>query len=168
MTLVGGLRYSYEEKEFERITAVFLLQLAHSKNMDDLSPKFAIEYKATDDVLLYASATKGFKSGGYNLFADQTEFDQETIWSYEVGLKSSFMDNRIVANLAAFTYDYEDIQLQTFDANTAGASTLIQNAGAASAFGIEASAVIKPTEGLRLDISGAYLDAEIDDWTTLI
>ena len=171
VTLVGGLRYSYEKKEFDRQIAVLpggvFPSPSQEASWDDVSPKFAVEFKPSDDVLMYASATRGFKSGGFNLFAEQTEFDQETIWSYEVGLKSSFMDNRITTNLAAFTYDYKDIQLQTFDANTAGASTLIQNAGAASAIGFEASAVVRPTEALQLDIFGAYLDAEIDDWLTL-
>lgn len=171
VTLVGGLRYSYEKKEFDRVTALMPIGVFpatfQEDSWDDVSPSFAIEYKPTEDLLLYASATRGFKSGGFNLFADQTQFDQETIWSYEAGVKSSFMNNRVIANFGAFTYDYEDIQLQTFDANTAGASTLIQNAGAASAVGFEASVSVKPIDRLSLDAGVAYLDAEIDEWVTL-
>lgn len=79
------------------------------QNIKIWTPRFAINYQATDDVLLFASATRGFKSGGWNARgtspAELLPFDAEKAWSYEVGIKSELLDRRLRVNLAAYWLD---------------------------------------------------------------
>jgi iron complex outermembrane recepter protein len=83
-----------------------------SESWDAWSGKFGVEYKMTSDILAYANFSKGFKGGGFDgaSSADIAEVDPEDLTSYEVGVKSSWLENRLVANVAYFYYDYKDFQ----------------------------------------------------------
>jgi iron complex outermembrane receptor protein len=127
-----------------------------SKRWSAFTPRAAVEYQATEDAMLYASATKGFRSGTYSLGATQAPVDPEYIWSYEAGLKSRWFDRRLQANLAAFYYDYSDLQVT----KAAGTQTLVENAATARVKGLEAEIVGRPTDALQFDFTGSYLDAK--------
>lgn len=79
------------------------------------TPRFALSYKLTPDIMVFGSATKGFKSGGWNARANYAAlavaFARETIWSFEAGVRSAFFDNRLRVNLTAFQYKDRDFQL---------------------------------------------------------
>ena len=66
---------------------------------DDWTPKVALEFRQNEDMLIYGSVTKGFKSGGTNSLDTSPPFDQEELISYELGMKSSWSDNRVILRL---------------------------------------------------------------------
>ena len=74
----------------------------------------SVDYQVSDHSMMYLSASKGFKSGGFNGrangAADVSSFKPETVWTYELGGKSMLLDNRMRLNYALFTSDYEDFQ----------------------------------------------------------
>jgi iron complex outermembrane receptor protein len=129
-----------------------------SKSYRALSPSITLDYRATPDLYLYATYSKGMKSGGFNLGNNQPGFDKELVTDYEVGMKAEWMDGRLRTNLAAFYYDYKDAQATTI----LGTPPRIEivNAPGAKQYGIEVEAVALPAEGLRLDMDFAWLHSE--------
>ncbi|MCE2721876.1 MAG: TonB-dependent receptor [Betaproteobacteria bacterium] len=84
---------------------------ASSKKFSGTTPKFGLEYKPSDDVLLYTSVSKGYKSGGFPTTTPFIPFDPEELNAVEVGVKSSFDGGRLTLNVAAFDYDYKKLQI---------------------------------------------------------
>lgn len=85
----------------------------------------------------------------------ESRFDPEKIWAYEAGLKGTFLDNRLRTNLAAFFYDYKDLQVTVYDQGL----SRIRNAASAEIKGIDLQVNALITEQLQFDMSYAYLDA---------
>src|SRR3546814_9243735 len=113
LRLTGGLRYSYEKKDFAYRVLLNGNQVDAGQPRSSWTawtPKIGIDYDVADDVMVYASATRGFKSGGFQL-GDGRPFLPEYIWSYEVGLKSTLLDRRLRENVSAFSYDYTTLQV---------------------------------------------------------
>ena len=138
---------------------------AGSRVFTDFSPTFVIAYDAADNVNLYAKAVKGYKTGGFNTRASSSArfnagFGEETLWSYELGMKSQFLDNRVRLNVAAFTSKYRDIQINVQSDPTDIRKTDVLNAGRANVKGIEADLTVVPVKGLRLTANYGYLDAK--------
>lgn len=114
---------------------------------------------AREDFLLYASPTRGYKSGGFNFSAataDTAEFAPETVWSYELGAKTEWLNHRLRVNLTAFLYHYSD--LQEFLATAPGVAN-IANAAAARIKGVELEISAKPLPGLELTAYVSQLNA---------
>ena len=88
-----------------------------SRSDQDFSWRVGIEWKATDDLLVYSNVVTGYRSGGYSLpFAGAaTEFDPEELLSVELGFKYQLLDNRLQLNASAFRYVYDDIQVNVDD-----------------------------------------------------
>ena len=129
------------------------------------TPKFSVDYQATSSLLLYASATKGFKSGGFNYSARSVSaqyFAPETIWSYEGGIKSDWLDKRLRLNLTGFYYDYTGLQVQAL---LSPGNTFIDNAKAAKVKGLEFEAIAKPLPGLTLTGNASVLNARFGSFT---
>jgi iron complex outermembrane receptor protein len=147
-------------------------------NFANLSPKISLGYQATDDILVYGLATRGFKSGGYNIRAQATAvprsaepFDDEVVDSYEVGAKMSFLDQRLFLNLSAFHNKYEDIQLSVFTSyDSNGDGTLdaffgdFTNAGSGTVNGVEVEYQWLPTRNWLVSGNLAFLDAKYDEF----
>lgn len=190
-----GLRYTYDEKSsrrrFEnffdpdlRVTQDFppFLQgvgipgvpIQGKEDWDALTPRAALSYRATDDILLYASAARGFKSGGLDGRATTdfafAPFSPEKVWAYEGGVKSSWADHRLTANLAYFYNRYRDLQVTSFgrDAETGFFQSLFTNAAAARIQGVELELAARPADALTLTASVGYLDAEYRKFESLV
>ncbi|MFH2078443.1 MAG: TonB-dependent receptor [Pseudomonadota bacterium] len=147
-------------------------------NFTNLSPKVSLGYQATDDILVYGLATRGFKSGGYNIRAQATAvprsaepFDDEVVDSYEVGAKMAFLDQRLFLNLSAFHNKYEDIQLSVFtsyDSNNDGTNDAFfgdfTNAGSGTVNGVEVEYQWLPTRNWLISGNLAFLDAKYDEF----
>ncbi len=177
-TLTAGVRYNDEEKDdFSAFGLVFdVLGLESpapvtpvgpprqaSDSWDAWTPKFGLEYRMSDQVLYYASATRGFKSGGYNsLQPSNPAYDPEFIWAYELGVKSQLADDRLRLNAAVFNYDYTDLQVSTFLNNL----TFITNAAEATVNGVEVELLARATDRLELGLAVSWLDAEYDEFIT--
>jgi iron complex outermembrane receptor protein len=126
------------------------------------TPRFAIDFKPNDQVLLFASATRGFKSGGWNARASSPgtflPFDPEKVWSYEAGVKSDWLDRRLRVNLTAFWLDVSDLQVLAGLLNpTTGALTfLTRNFADYRNKGVEAEITVVPVDNLNLYANLGY------------
>jgi len=175
LSLVVGGRYSFEKKSinegvaFDPVTPytpgalpALAATLAQNEKWNSFTPKVAIEFEANSDVFLYASVSKGFKSGGFNLGGLQPPFAPEQLWDYEAGIKADWLDGRLRTNLSAFYYDYKDLQVS----KVSGAVIRIENAAKAKIAGIEAEITALPMDGLELTANAAFLDSEYKNFTT--
>jgi iron complex outermembrane receptor protein len=127
------------------------------------TPKFGLDYQVTDDAVLYLSATRGFKSGGFDYAVSSTAnqiFAPEHVWSYEAGAKTDWFDKRLQINLTAFLYDYRNLQVQYL---LGPGNIFIGNAPSATDKGIESEIIAKPVAGLTLTSNVSLLDATYDD-----
>ena len=141
---------------------------------DDLfGGKIGLNYRLANDNLLYASISRGYKSGGFNtdgsLDADLREFDAETLWNYEAGLKGLLLDDRLQLQAALFYMDRDDVQISssTVRVRDDGSSEFIDfigNAAAGSNSGIELSGQWLASESLTLYGSLGLLDAKYEDF----
>jgi iron complex outermembrane recepter protein len=170
--LTTGMRYSLERRteDFDQTmidptgalggppgTVSFMAK--DSRAWTSWTPRLALEYSYRSGVSLYGSIAEGFKAGGYNLTALQPAFAPETLWSYELGLKSATADGTLRVNAAAFWYDYRNIQvLSVPPGSVADAVPTVINAAAATLTGVEADLALQ-LHGLRVDVAPAYLDA---------
>ena len=128
------------------------------------TPKLLLEYRLAEGRRIYASMTRGYKSGGVNLLTQADTYNPERIWAYEVGTKNRLADGRAEWSLAGFFYDYTDLQLRTTLFTPTGIVTRVTNAAKASIRGVEASFAINATEALSIDFNGAYLDTELKNY----
>ncbi|MCJ2183500.1 TonB-dependent receptor [Novosphingobium sp. 1949] len=144
-------------------------------NEAPFTPKFAANYKLSDNASLYASAAKGFRLGGQNntlpsycasnlaslgLTSDGTKsYGSDSLWSYEAGFKSSLFGNRLTLNASAYRIDWNNIQ-QQLSLSSCG-WVITQNAGDARSQGAELEMTARITKALTLTATGGYTDAKI-------
>lgn len=151
--------------------AVYLNTLTDYTNDDTWSkftPHLGVDYQVNSDVMVYATYSSGFKSGGFDMRGDAVAlpstvdgFDPETVDSYELGVKADLFDNRIRMNAAAFYADYTDMQV-TVQAFTPGGgfASAVLNAGKARIQGFELEASAALTENLQANLTLGLVDAE--------
>ena len=132
------------------------------------TPKAMLSYQAINELMLYASVTEGFKSGGWDTSAASdyggssavlsrqlgTPFQPEKVWSYELGSKYLSQDRRFEGNTALFVADYRNMQTSNFNPQTAEFQTT--NAGRARVRGLEIETTEAPTEWLTLGLDYTY------------
>ncbi|GAB3096718.1 TonB-dependent receptor [Aestuariicella hydrocarbonica] len=138
-------------------------------SFDNFSPKLGIKYQSSENAQIYANASTGFKSGGFNgRMADgQLEpFDEETLMSYEAGYKTQVWDDRVRLNAALFYNQYDDLQVSSFEASADGNSLLpvFSNAGEAIMQGVEIELTALVSERLTVTANVGYLDAEYKEF----
>jgi len=179
LNVSAGIRYTHESKDYDRSTSRFLnhafldtYPFSGDDKWNDWSPMVSVDYHPTEDVMVYAKASKGFKSGGFNgranSPAESTEYDPETVWSYEAGVKSRLFD-QLTLNVTAFHNDYKDFQARVGSAELDpifGSSPILSvlNAGKLRIQGVELETAWTPVQGLLLDGQVGYLDSEYKDF----
>lgn len=128
------------------------------------------EYKFNDNLRGYLRIAKGFRGGGYITTPTSKDergtFDPEFILSYEAGLKSEWLDGRLLVNGAVFYYDYDDFQTNLYQWNVQqnAAVSRMQNAGDASVKGAEFSVQAVPIDNLKLHFSLGLLSTEYKEY----
>ncbi len=164
LKLTAGARYSYEKRrgvgsfEFLGVTPT-----DKEKGWGAVTPTFSINYQANDQTLLYASVTRGFKSGVINVGSKNDVINPEYAWGYEAGIKTSGLDGRVAGSLAAFYIDYSDLQV-----GFVGADSVVTTVNAASArnYGLELEVRTKPVANWNFDLFATYLNAKYKDFVT--
>ncbi len=131
----------------------------------NLSGNIGVQFKPSSDFMIYANASKGFKSGGFKGAisfnpSQLVEYDPETLYAYEVGFKSVIADRTLLFNAAAYYYDWKDFQAYSL-VQLAVPVVVLTNAGDARIKGVEAEIVWKPSDRFSLSMAGNYLDAKI-------
>lgn len=158
--LTAGLRFERQEVEFTD----HVRDYKEKKTWDEISPKIALDYKITPQIMAYASVSKGYRSGGFNTYATNplyTTYDEEKLWSYEVGLKTMFMDQRLILNGTLFYMDIKDMQVNEAISPT---EAYLTNAAEATSMGAEIDITARLTKELSLMGSFGYTNIEFDDF----
>jgi len=172
--VLAGLRVFKEDRKSTMFsTGTFLFALAGTgpvssttKDSDSVvSPKGTVTYRYNDNGLVYGTISKGFRSGGQNvdaIFVDptQTSYGPETLWNYEMGLKSASADGRMIFNGSIYYLDWSDMQVESAVLDIGG---VIGNAGSAHSLGIDAEFVYRPVRELQFTLGGAWIEAELDE-----
>ncbi len=131
------------------------------KSFNNFSPKVGLQYHPSDDVMTYASWSKGYKTGGWttrlsNPLQTAPDFDEEKATTWEVGVKSTLIDRKLQLNAAVFTTKYAGIQLNFQQ----GVSPTIQNAGDARIKGFEVELTAAPADGFLINASVGFTDSK--------
>lgn len=183
-TVTGELRYEYERQGFRQaptnpltvpsVTNPTVAPANTSSVVFDLSqdfrfvtPRVILDYKFADDQLLYASVARGTKTGGFNTnlsitFAQRT-FQPEYTWNYEAGLKTRWLDGRLLLNLSGYITDWTDQQAACQNPATFGGSSTQRtyncNVAASNIYGLEFNTVMRFTDWFTLSGNYAYTKA---------
>lgn len=139
---------------------------------DNVSGLIRLEYNLESGGFMYGSISTGYRSGGFNLGTTEPgvdSFDEETLTSYEIGYKGALADDTLLLEIAAYYYDYSDLQVvQSFlDPNTGAQGTEFTNAADAEVKGMEAQFTWLVSDKFRLSGSYAYNNAEYTDFVTI-
>jgi iron complex outermembrane receptor protein len=133
-----------------------------------VTPKFYLSYQITSDAMVYASVSQGFRIGGGNLVnvmplppQDRT-YQPDSLWSYEVGAKTSWLDRRLIANTSFYYIDWSNIQISDFTDDT-NALTYIANAGKAHVYGGELELEARLARDLTIGGSLALVEAQLTE-----
>jgi iron complex outermembrane receptor protein len=179
LTATLGARYTQEEKDFKAhttedvIAGVVTVAPTYgqaSEEWSETTPKLGLSYQLDDDILFFGSYSQGFKSGGYfgrntGVAAFTTSYDPEIVETFELGMKSDWMDGRIRFNATIFSTDYDDKQEENIVPLSDGTvGTIVSNAASVEISGLELELVAALTENIRLQASYGYLDAEYKDY----
>jgi len=186
--LGAGLRYSYDHKKFALSVLPVTSQLgpffafgfttngflSSSKSWDAFTPRLFAKYRPTEDIMVYATISRGYKAGGFGSFAidgppvpfggvatsanTAQSFNPEKVWSYEGGIKTDLFENRVRVNLTGYYYIYRDLQLTTF---INGGGTVVVNVGKAKGHGIEGTIQTVLNDYFDVYISAAYGDSKL-------
>ncbi len=163
-----GDRWTKEDAEFSQWYRLLTAapQTGYRKSFSGSSPKFGVNWQVNEDLLTYASLTKGFKSGGFNPVPPNTNigvpgavafpvpYGPEKVDSYELGVKFQTTDHRLRINAALFQAKYDGLQLPVFFPGTSNSYT--SNASAATIKGIELEPTWQATDSLQLYASAAW------------
>lgn len=183
LTLSVGGRYTVDEKDLHSQAIILsygpagdILSPAPLQSPYDIqvseewsrfTPRVALEWRATDDMLVYASYASGYKGGGWqgataNAIAGATAYDPEYASTYELGIKADWFNNRLRTNVALFHTDFTDLQVELLD--DVNLTLVVANAADAVIEGAEFEVRAAPTDWLEVFASGSVLNAEYKDY----
>ena len=154
-------------------TQAFSDEIDNNETTYSISTQYTLEdVGAADDILIYARYATGYKAPGINarpirFTTIPTNYDKETSNNIEFGFKSTWLDRRLLANVAIFINDFEDLQQIAWNPvsdPTGSGGTFVQNAGTLENRGVELEYVYQPTVNLSLSGSVAYLDSEYTEF----
>lgn len=186
LTLTAGIRYTDETRTFrisdnrsicnnsnsiaclnpENLVASNGTPIPNEQKAKLWTPRFAIDYQTAEDLRLFASATRGFRSGGWNARGTAANlllpFAAETVWTYETGLKSTWFDQRLQLNVTGFYLINKDMQAASaiVNADTGAVSFLTQNVADYRNRGLEIELATAPIDGLGLFLNMGLQDGK--------
>ena len=173
LNVLGGIRVFQEKREFHSYSnGLFALlqsqqppaSLTEEGEATVVNPKVTLTYKPVNNILAYSSAAKGYRSGGQNTFAYMfagapTSYDPESLWNYELGLKTTFLGGRLTANAALYYNSWTDMQVYS---RSYASLNITENVGEAHTMGIDAEISWTPMKGLLITAGGNFTEAKTD------
>ncbi len=184
-SLSGGLRWTRETKDYDRTTSTFwgapfgalneTVAFDGKQGWTALTPSIALQNQITDQSMVYISANRGFKSGGFNGRANSApevasaKFDPEYVWTYEAGFKTRSADGRLQGNFAVFHSDYRDFQarvseVQNPESETPTFAFPVLNAAKLEIDGFEFEGAALFGQGTRLSGQLGYMKARYKEF----
>lgn len=172
-TLTLGGRYTEDDKTTNQVGVTTASAKA---DWNKFTPKAALKYQLTDSSMLYGLYSAGYRAGGFNGRVDSVEtatipYAPETVDNFELGYRSTLMDNRLIFNATAFYMDYKDKQEEIQQASTTsgtGQVTRVVNAATATITGAEFELTWLATDGLTIRGNLGILDASYDQFNVNI
>ncbi len=152
LLVTGGLRYFHERRDFDGASIVFGNRSPQVSGADfsSVNPRVNVSYKFSPAAIVYASAAKGFRSGGFNSAATNgpPSYEPEKLWTYEVGTKQEWLDRRVSFDAAVYYNDWKGVQTSVVPVGT----TLgyVANSGKVNGWGTDASLTARPADGLTM------------------
>ena len=175
--LILGGRYTYDELDYKTTAdrtdnLIFPPpgEFSDSQDENDFSPKVALQWDFSDNAMVYASYTSGYKGPAFDttLISAGSSVKPETSDAWETGLKSRLFDNRLFLNIAVFYAEYKDFQAETSIDDTPNdlrpGSPVLINAGEVSTQGVEIEFLAQPMVDWSLAGGVAYTDGTIEDY----
>jgi iron complex outermembrane receptor protein len=165
LAVTGGLRYAHNSQKFRQIldgAALGGFADIPGHSSDDVTTwSVSARYRFTSSVMAYARVATGYRPGGPNaaIAGAVPTVASDKLTSYEAGLKSSFLNGRLLFNISAFTIDWKGIQQGV--SNAACGCSYLANVGNAYSRGFEVEGYVLPIEGLRLGYNAAYTKARL-------
>ncbi|MFT3722128.1 MAG: TonB-dependent receptor [Hyphomonadaceae bacterium] len=176
LNVIAGVRYSEERQHYEYHNVIGAIvggqkfpflntcpARTDEPSFSSFTPRGGVQYVLDGDQNVYATVSKGFKSGGVNTNSCANEFNPEKITAYEAGYRSQWLNGDVTFNATAFYYDYTDLQL----AQITGLVNKITNAAAAEVKGVELELAWDATANLSVNGSLSWLDATFASFDTL-
>jgi len=157
--MTGGLRYETQDKDMQD----YFTGNSFDDTWDDIAPKFSVDYAITEQVMGFATVAKGFRSGGFNYMSTDSKYDSydsEALWSYEIGVKSQLLENRLTVNGALFYMDIDNMQVT----ESIGPRNYITNVGKAVSYGVELEVRAKITPQFTMTANVGYTNVEYDEY----
>ncbi len=180
LRLTAGARYTRDDKNVRLVGTAGGLVVAEnyagdaSRTWSKTTPKVTLDFMASKDVMLYALASNGFKSGGWQGLAPTRAsalkpFNPESTWLYEVGAKSEWFDKRLRINVALFVQDYTDMQIsQSLIPENAPpevvAVLFTNNAASSKIKGVEVELAAAPTPNWFFSGTYSHLDTSFSEF----
>jgi iron complex outermembrane receptor protein len=172
LTITGGLRYTHDQKygfnylDYELPIACggpcSIAQGDFAMSWGQLTGKFGLNYKITDRLMAYASVSRGYLSGG-NIVGLAHVYDPETLWSYEAGFKSRFLDDRVQLDVAAYRESINGLQVFVQSSTQSGINNVN---GTTDVNGLETELTVVPVANLRLNAAVTLTDAKYGRYIT--
>ncbi|MEL1251102.1 TonB-dependent receptor [Aurantiacibacter gilvus] len=176
LTLTAGLRVAQTEVEISAtnygpIVGPTPVIAEAQQNETPITPKFGLNYQINDDTLVYASIAKGFRTGGGNPEIGQgcnlslannnlSFYNSDSLWSYEVGAKAGFFDNRVRINASGYHIDWDNIQQSI---GLPCGFQFVINGGSAVSRGFDADITVWATDNLMLSTAFGYNHTEFQE-----
>ncbi|HVI98750.1 MAG TPA: TonB-dependent receptor [Sphingomonas sp.] len=152
---------NYDGLDYDASTAGVQPYAEHDVAFKRLTGRAVLDYKITPDNLLYASYSRGYKSGGINpplspVFAVPIAFEPEKVDAFEIGSKNTFLNGTLQLNLTGFYYKYDNLQLARIVSRTA-----VNDNVSADIYGFEAEAVMSPAPNFVVNANFSYLHSKV-------
>ncbi len=162
--VVAEGRYTREEKSADQQQNNFPSNVPatgkQARDYDFFTPRLIANFTPNDELLVYVSAARGVKSGGFNPGSvSESTFDEESNWTYELGSKYSFAEGRARLNGAVYFVDWDDQQVTATDPDNSRLPIAV-NVAKTEIKGAELELFVDPTDWLRLNFGAAYIDAK--------
>ncbi len=156
LELSAALRYDTDSRKQTNVAS----KTTKNATFDKVQPKLSLSYKVTESLLFYTTYAQGYRSGGFNapdISSFPEKYDSESTVNYELGMKSSWLANRLIVNLSAFSINFSNQQLFIVDALKAAQG--IMNVTSTTSRGFEAEIKFRPFKSLDLLAGYGFTDA---------
>jgi outer membrane receptor protein involved in Fe transport len=166
--ITGGVRVSHNHQEYAQSPGITILQPTPGRQLPEVSDTSetylaTLRWRPTDHIDTYARAASGYRPGGPGVSQDPTApatYQPDKVWNYELGVKATSADNRFTGDLAVFQINWNDIQIDRYDAF---GLPFTVNGGKAKVDGVELDLAARPIPRLVMRLNAGYMNARITE-----
>ena len=165
ITFTTGARYQNSDRSINRSNNAS--SVSGNDDWDDWLPKFGLSYALSERDTIFASAAKGFQSGGFNYYggsSDTAQYDSAESWNYELGWFASWNGGRLSTRAAVFYSDFENYQVYRLNPTNPTEAYMV-NASEASSYGLELEAEAAVSDTVTLSAALGVINAEFDSYS---